>query len=70
MKPYMVIQGSSQAVEVFEDKVISALEMGYSLAGELVAQPHATEIKFFQPVLFEEDDDFEDDDEEEEDEDE
>lgn len=70
MKPYMIIEGSSQAIEHFEQKVANALELGYTLAGELVAQPHATEIKFYQPVIIEEDDDADWDDEEEEEDDE
>ncbi len=69
MKPYMVIEGGSQALEAFEKKVADALELGYSLAGELVTQLHASEIKFFQPVILVEDaDDEEDWDEEDEDE--
>lgn len=75
MKPYMVIEGSNQFLEHFEKKVADALELGYSLAGELVTQLHGTEVKFFQPVMLVEDSDDdedwddEEDDEEEEDED-
>ncbi len=73
MKPYMIIEGNHSAIEAFEKKVADALEMGYSLAGELVTQPHATEIKFYQPVILaddqEDEEEDEDWDEEEEDED-
>lgn len=70
MKPYMILEGSSQAVEAFEKKVAEALEQGYSLAGELVAQSHALETRFFQPLILSEDEeewDGEEEDEEEED---
>lgn len=67
MKPYMLIQGSSQAIEAFEQKVAAALEQGYSLAGEMVTHPLPSEVKFYQPVMLEEED-YEDDDYEEEDE--
>lgn len=70
MKPYMIIEGSSQSIEHFEQKVANALELGYTLAGELVAQPQATEIKFYQPVIMEEEDADWDDEEEEDEEDE
>jgi hypothetical protein len=65
----MLIQGSGQAVEAFEQKVTDALEQGYSLAGELIAHSSASDIKFFQPVMFEEEyadeeeDEYEDEDE-------
>ena len=69
MKPYMIIEGNSQAIDLFEKKVADALEAGYSLAGELVANSHASELKFYQPVILAEGDD-EDWDDEDEDEDE
>jgi len=65
----MIIEGSNQSIEIFEKKVADALELGYSLAGELIAQPYASEIKLYQPVLLSEDEDW-DEDEEDEDEDE
>ncbi len=65
MKPYMIIEGSSQSIESFEQKVANALELGYSLAGELVAQPHSAEMKFYQPVIMEEEQEEWDEDEEE-----
>jgi hypothetical protein len=74
MKPYMIIEGSQAALDSFEKKVADALEMGYSLAGELVVQTHLSEVKFYQPVILtgsdEDEWDEEDDDEDEEDEDE
>lgn len=73
MKPYKIVQGSSQAIELFEEKIAEALEAGYCLAGELVAQSHALEMKFYQPVLLlpdEEDEEEDEDDDEEWDEDE
>lgn len=70
MKPYMIIEGSSQSIENFEQKVANALELGYSLAGELVAQSVATEMKFYQPVIMEEDNEEWDEDEDEDEEDE
>ncbi len=72
MKPYMIIEGSSQALELFEKKVADALEEGYSLAGELIVKSQTGEMKFYQPVIFadnDEDDWGEDEDEDEEDED-
>jgi len=71
MKPYMIIEGSSQAMDLFEKKVADALEAGYSLAGELVVKSHASDMKFYQPVMLEEDDedDWDEDEDEEEDED-
>jgi len=69
MKPYMLIEGSHTAIESFELKVANALESGYTFAGELVTQLMGSEIKFYQPVILE-DEDFEEEDEEEEDEDE
>lgn len=70
MKPYMVIEGTGQAIDLFEQKVAKALEMGYTLAGELIAQLHTTEIKLFQPVILEDEQDEWDEDEEDEEEDE
>ncbi len=70
MKPYMIIQGNSQALEAFEQKVTEALELGYSLAGELIAHSASSEVKFYQPVIFAEDLEEEEwDEEEDEDED-
>lgn len=61
MKPYMLIEGSNNAIAEFEKKVAEALEMGYSLAGELVMHPiSATEAKFYQSVCMLEDEDEED----------
>ncbi len=73
MKPYQIIEGSNHAMEAFTQKVSEALESGYSLAGELIAQSMGSEIKFFQPVMFvegldDEEDWDEEDDEEDEDE--
>jgi hypothetical protein len=65
MKPYMIIEGSSQSIEGFEQKVANALELGYSLAGELIVQPAGTEMKFYQPVIIEEEIEEWDEDEEE-----
>lgn len=74
MKPYMIIEGSSQGLELFEKKVADALDEGYSLAGELIVKSQtASEMKFYQPVILadnDEDDWDEDEDEDEEDEDE
>jgi hypothetical protein len=71
MKPYMLIEGSNQTIDAFEQKVAAALEMGYSLAGDLLSHTtSSTEIKFFQPVILaEEEEDEEEYDEEYEDED-
>lgn len=68
MKPYMIIEGNNHSIELFEQKVADALELGYTLAGELIAQPHSAEIKFFQPLIMDESDDEWEDDEDEEDE--
>ncbi len=69
MKPYMVIEGQIQELEQFEQKVAEALELGYSLAGELIVQTHAEQLKLYQPMLLEEtEDDIEDWEEEDEDE--
>lgn len=70
MKPYMIIEGTSQAMDLFEKKVADALEAGYSLAGELVAKSHASDLKFYQPVILAENDEDEWDEDEDEDEDE
>jgi len=70
MKPYMIIEGSHLNLEAFEKKVTDALELGYSLAGELIAHSHGTETKFYQPVILTDDADEEWDEEDEEDEDE
>lgn len=73
MKPYMLIEGTNQAIEAFEQKVATALEAGYSLAGELVTHSASpSEVKFFQSVILledeeeEEDEDYEDEEDEEE----
>ena len=66
----MIVEGSSTAIEAFEKKVTEALEIGYSLAGELLAKTQGSEIKFFQPVIMaeeEDEDEWEDEDEEDED---
>jgi hypothetical protein len=69
MKPYMIIEGSSQAMDLFEKKVADALEAGYSLAGELIVKSHASDMKFYQPVILAEGDEEEWDEDEDEDED-
>jgi hypothetical protein len=68
MKPFMLIQGSSQSIETFEQKVASAIEAGYCLAGEMIAHPvSATEMKFYQSMILQDDEDeFEDEEDEEE----
>jgi hypothetical protein len=73
MKSYMIIEGSSQAMELFEKKVADALEEGYSLAGELIVKSQASDMKFYQPVILsgmDEEEWDEDEDEDEEDDDE
>lgn len=70
MKPYMVLEGDVQEREQFEKKVAEALELGYSLAGELIVQSHASQLKLYQPMLLEESEDETDEWEEEEGEDE
>lgn len=72
MKPYMIIEGSNQAIDSFEKKVADALGMGYTLGGELVTHSHSSnnEVKFYQSVILaEEDDEYEDEDYEDEEED-
>lgn len=72
MKPYIIVEGSSQSVEQFEKKVATALEQGYSLAGELVAKSDPSAgFKFYQPMMLaDEEDDWDEEDDEEEDEEE
>lgn len=71
MKPYMVIEGTNQAMETFEQKVAAALEKGYYLAGELVTHSSSpNEVKLFQPMALSDEEDDEDFDEDDEDEDE
>jgi hypothetical protein len=65
MKPYMIVEGHSQAIEAFEKKVADALELGYSLAGELVAHPQSSDLKLYQPMLLEEEFDEDEEDEDE-----
>jgi hypothetical protein len=71
MKPYILIEGSNQAIDTFEQKVASALDMGYVIAGDLSIIPHAGEYKLYQPMILEieeeQDDDWEDDTEDEDD---
>lgn len=55
MKPYQILQGTSRAMEDFENRVSEALELGYSLAGRLIAKYHGADLHFFQPVILEED---------------
>lgn len=69
MKSYMIIEGSSQAIELFEQKVAGALEEGYSLAGDLIVKSQGSEIKFYQPVILSDIDEDEWDEDEDEDED-
>ncbi len=67
MKPYMLIEGSNQTIDAFEQKVAAALEMGYSLAGDLISYAaSSSEIKFYQPVILAEEEEDEDEYEEEE----
>lgn len=73
MKAYKIIEGSSHAIETFEQKVADSLEMGYVLGSDLIAHTQGGDLKFFQAMILPEED-FEDDeeweDEEDEDEDE
>lgn len=67
MKPYMIVEGNTQAIDLFEKKVADALELGYSLAGELMLQAHGSEVKLYQPMLLSEENEDEDWDDEDED---
>lgn len=66
MKPYMIIEGTSQALENFEKKVADALGMGYSLGDMATHAVGSNELKFYQTVILD-DEDFDDEDEEEDD---
>lgn len=72
LKPYRVIEGSQQALTAFESAVAAAMEEGYTPMGDLVVKTSGTELKFFQPMIWEEsfpDEEDEDEDDEEEEED-
>lgn len=58
MKPYKIIEGSSQDIAGFEEKIAAAIDMGYALAGDLVSQPLSGELKFFQPVILDDEDEY------------
>lgn len=71
MKPYMIVEGRNQTMEAFEQKVSKALELGYSLAGDLISHTvSSSEVKFFQPLILSEEEEEDEDDFEEEYEDE
>lgn len=60
MKPYMIIVGTESDINQFELKIADALELGYSLAGELQILNIGIETKFYQPILLTDEDDLED----------
>lgn len=69
VKPYRIIEGNHKALAAFEAEVATAIDEGYSLAGDLFAKTVGADLKFFQPVILDEAF-FGDDEEEEEDEEE
>lgn len=75
MSPYKLITGTDKNIEAFEEQISAALQEGYDLANDLVAQiktnPNGTtETLLFQSLICDEALEYEDEDEDEEDEDE
>ncbi len=68
MKAYMLIEGSNKAIDAFEAKVAEALDLGYSLAGDLISHSVSPgDVRFYQAVILGEDEDELDEDFDEED---
>ena len=66
MKPFKLIQGSSNNISKFEDEVAQAIEDGYEFSSEMISklienQNKSIEVWFFQPMTIEEHLDFDDD---------
>lgn len=67
MKPFKIIQGTSNNMSKFEDEVSQAIEDGYEFSSDLISKliekpNNPPEIWFFQAMTIEENLDFEDDD--------
>jgi len=55
MKPYMLITGTVAGIAEFEQKVSSAIESGYELAGDLIVRSDsgADSTILLQPLILE-----------------
>lgn len=66
MKPFKLIQGSSNNISKFEEEIAQAIEDGYEFSSDmiskLVGNSNKTEILFFQPMTIEEHLEFENED--------
>ncbi len=67
MKPFKLIQGSSNNISKFEDEVAQAIEDGYEFSSEMISklienQNKSIEVWFFQPMTIEEHLEFENED--------
>lgn len=67
MKPFKIIQGSSNNINKFEDEVSQAIEDGYEFSSDLISKLIETpnnppEILFFQAMTIEENLDFDNED--------
>lgn len=59
MKPYLLIEGSNDNIDDFENKISEALEVGYVFESELISHMVQTtkgvSILFYQAMALEED---------------
>lgn len=66
MKPFKLIQGSSNNISKFEDEVAQAIEDGYEFSSEMISKlvenSNQSEVLFFQPMTIEEHLEFENED--------
>lgn len=67
MRPYILVKGSSNKIEDFEEKISAALEEGYDFSSELICKTinlasGEQELMFIQPMTLEEEFEFDSDD--------
>lgn len=66
MKPFKLIQGSSNNISKFEEEVAQAIEDGYEFSSEMISKlvenANKSEVLFFQPMTIEEHLEFENED--------
>ncbi len=67
MKPYILIVGSSNNIEEFEEKVSAALEEGYDFSSDLMTKvvnspSGEQELALLQPMIIEEEFEFDSED--------
>jgi hypothetical protein len=57
MKPFIIIKGSDQNLEDFEDNIADAIEQGYEVSSDLITHTTNNKLTLLQPMVLESTDD-------------